>query len=87
MHTTKGPGGTVFHHNGDYSGDVVIQFDAPTESGKGSYMQSPDGDLVNWRIEVPFADVRALVLGYLRDKRISELEDAGDGELEKLLFR
>jgi hypothetical protein len=87
MHTTKGPEGTVFNHNGDYSGDVVIKIDAATGSDKGSYTQSPDGEMVQWRIEVPFADVRALVLGYLRDKRIGELEDVGDDELEGLLFR
>lgn len=24
MHTTKTPDGTIFHHNGDLSGDVII---------------------------------------------------------------
>jgi hypothetical protein len=87
MHTTHGPEGTVFNHNGDYSGDVVIKIDAPTDSDKGGYMQSPDGQLVQWRIEVPFADIRSLVLGYLRDERIARLEDADDDELEELLLR
>jgi len=37
--------------------------------------------------EVPFADLRQLVLGYFRDKMIGELEDASDDTLEAMLTR
>jgi hypothetical protein len=68
-HTTITDGGTTFTHNGDYSGDVRIT--AP--SAGRPY------------IEVPFADLRQLVLWYLRDKAIERLENAEGGELEALL--
>ena len=79
MHTTEGPEGTVFQHNGDYGGEVDIIVRAePAQFG------TPEGSPA-WAVSIPFADVRSLVLGYLRDKRIAELESAGDDGLEKFL--
>jgi hypothetical protein len=72
-HTTHGPEGTVFHHNGDYSGGVVIKINAPTGGGGRG-------------IEVPFADVRALVFGYLRARKIEQLEQSGDAAFEAMLL-
>jgi hypothetical protein len=79
-HTTKGPDGTVFHHNGDYSGDLDI-----VVRREPKMFATPEGPTA-WVVSVPFADIRSLVLSYLRDKRTGELEDAEGDELEKLLF-
>lgn len=81
-HTTKAAGGTVFTHNGDYSGEVGITVYAPPEELTDG---PPFEHRAAWRVTVPFEDLRALVLGYLRDKRISKLEQAEGDELEKLL--
>jgi hypothetical protein len=38
-------------------------------------------------INVPFADLRQFVLGYLRGRMISDLEDMSDATLEQALTR
>jgi len=73
-HTTETAGGTVFIHNGDYSGPVQIR------ARKGEVLE--DG---RFELEVPFADMRALVLGYLRQRMIAGIEDASDDTLEAML--
>jgi hypothetical protein len=73
-HTTDTDGGTVFIHNGDYSGEVTVR--AP----KG--MPLDDG---RFELTVPFTDLRALVLDYLRQRMISGLESASDDTLEAML--
>jgi hypothetical protein len=75
-HTTEAEGGTVFIHNGDYSGDIRVI------SRKGE--QLDDG---RFEVEVPFTDLRAIVLGYLRDRMISDLENASGDTLEAMLTR
>ena len=69
-HTTKAAGGTTFIHNGDYSGFVRIV----SASGE----RHPE-------VEIPFADLRELVLGYLRLRMIAGLEDMSDDTLEQVL--
>ena len=73
-HTTETAGGTVFIHNGDYSGPVQIR------ARKGEVLE--DG---RFELEVPFTDLRALVLDYLRQRMISGLESASDDTLEAML--
>ena len=70
-HTSHGPQGTLFIHNGDYSGDISIYRELPEPVS----------------IVVPFEDLRELVLDYLASKRINELENAGGDYLERLLMR
>jgi hypothetical protein len=75
-HTTKAALCTVFIHNGDYSGDVtVISVSFPEQ------LPASDGS-ITFGVDVPFADLRELVFGYLRNRRIEWLEQASDGELE-----
>lgn len=66
-HATNGDLGTVFIHNGDYSGTVTVHRPGQPE------------------IEVPFADLRQFVLGYLRGRMIAGLESASDDTLEAML--
>jgi hypothetical protein len=80
-HTTQGALGTVFHHNGDYSGDVTVIPVSFPERRDG-----PDG-AISFSVDIPFEDLRQLVLGYLRDRRIEHLEQISDDELEAELLR
>jgi hypothetical protein len=70
-HTTKAAHGTTFIHDGGYSGNVQIVVPAP---------------LMPARIEVPFADLRELVFGYLRGRRIERSEQVTDDEFERGLL-
>jgi len=70
-HTTKAALGTVFIHDGGYTGDVRVL-------PRG--LSYPHAEVV-----VPFADLRELVFAYLRSRRIEWLEQAGDDELEARL--
>lgn len=79
-HTTKAALGTVFFHNGDYSGDVtVIPVSFPEQAG------SSDGNL-HFSVDIPFADMRELVFAYLRARQTEQLEQASDDELEARLL-
>jgi hypothetical protein len=66
MHTSTGPEGTKFLHNGDYSGDVEII--------------SPDYCL-GIAFEIPFADLKFLVAQYVEREKIRRLEDATPDEI------
>ena len=79
MHSFNGPSGAMFFHNGDFSGDV--QLDAPTFAGDQSFMR--DGKVMA-TVEVPFADLKALVAEYVRRARISAAEDSNSDEVSRL---
>ena len=80
MHTTQTKNLTI-HHNGDYSGDVIIQVKpeqvqhiaANTKFHIPAYAE----------VTIDFKDLRTFVFGYLRDKMISELEQMSDEDLEE----
>lgn len=76
MHTHKA-GDTIFHHNGDFSGDVkIVLYTEPKESP----VPAEDGRRW-WEVEVPFEDLRSLVAEYVRGRRIELLEQASDDGL------
>lgn len=68
MHSFDAPSGRTYHHNGDFSGDVVF-----TQS------TTEDGSLedVDVEVEVPFADLKALVAQHVRNVRIEWIEQTG----------
>jgi len=68
-HTTDTSQGTVFIHNGDYSGPVTVHRPGRPE------------------VEVPFADLREFVFGYLRQRMTEEIEQANDDTFEVLLTK
>jgi hypothetical protein len=81
-HTHEAAGGTRFLHNGDYSGDVslvVPEAAAHLHDAEGCYP-------ARWEVRVPFADLRELVLSYLRQRRIERAELATDDEFERDLL-
>ena len=67
MHTTQ-VGDITFHHNGDYSGDVII--DAKEHNGRKGRM-----------VDVPFAALLQLVAEKLRMEMISAIEQMEPFEL------
>jgi hypothetical protein len=74
MHSFTGPSGNHYFHNGDFSGGVKVEASAIADSQLGTMA------------EIPFEDIRALYLRYLRSERISRLEQAEDAELEAELL-
>lgn len=69
MHSFTTKNGTRFHHNGDYSGDVII--DARGFSD----------------ITLPCVDLLEFTANYVRQKRISQLENASLEEILNVLQR
>lgn len=65
MHTREYEGYTI-HYNGGFDGDVHI-----IEPGGGAVM----------KLKLPFSVLRDFVADYVRDTRISCLEDADSDEL------
>jgi hypothetical protein len=68
MHTTEMKSGVLFHHNGDFSGEIYIV--APNVD-----------DDKNGRVKVSFEDLKEFVAEYYRDKLISKIEEAGPDEI------
>jgi GTPase involved in cell partitioning and DNA repair len=65
MYTTQtGQSGIYWHHNGDYSGDVIVR----VPSGSVTI------DSAGARVEIPFEDIRELVANYVRNEKIARLE-------------
>lgn len=79
-HTYRAGGGTLFHHDGDFGGDVKITVPAePVE------MVTAEGGTA-WMTVVPFADLRELVFAYLRARKIEQLEQCSDDAFEAALL-
>lgn len=91
MHTTRGPSGLYYHHNGDYSGDVMVTvpFERATPDPYSTYVAKAEIDEQQRKVtvDIPFEDMRRLVLAHLRSKLIEELEQADDDKLEQLLLK
>jgi hypothetical protein len=65
-HTTQCKGGTVFIHNGDFSGDVeIVEAGDPNDMGRK-------------RVAVPFSDIKAFVASWARQDLIRYVEQAPD---------
>lgn len=55
--------GNAYFHNGDFSGDVNWEFN-----------HLPSGKKVH--VAIPFEDMKELVAEYIRQKKISDIENA-----------
>lgn len=92
MRSYDAPSGLSYHHNGDYSGDVKIA--VPMRRPGKTYSWGQTSDIVveiddrdqAVIVDIPFEDMKHLVLDYYRSELISRLE-RGDEVLERLLFR
>jgi hypothetical protein len=74
MHSFIAPSGRIYHHNGDFSGEVR----ADTEQFYTTTVEE---------IAIPFDDMVALVLQHLLARRITALENMTPDELAAELFR
>lgn len=66
---------TVVNHNGDYSGNVIIR------------RYGPSGGESLAKIDVPFEHLKQFFLEYLRERKVSQLEQSEYSDLEGLLFK
>jgi hypothetical protein len=76
MHSFDAPSGRTYHHNGDFSGDVrlITTVEVLTDD-RQSFVQKET------EIDIPFADLAALVAEYVRRERASALDSMGTGEI------
>lgn len=72
MHSTEIDGVTI-HHNGDFSGDVLIVVDKTNTEEYNS-----TGSRVMVEVSIPFKILRSLVIEQLRRKTISNFESMSD---------
>lgn len=71
MHTTTYIDKTTrvnFHHHGDFSGEVLIQYTDLSEAKEKE-------------LELPFEALKFVVAEYIRSKEISRLEDESTNDL------
>lgn len=80
---TTAPSGLTYHHNGDFSGRVRVEIPMGHRSGDDFGVSSIDNNERTVTVDVPFEDMKHLVLAYLRSETIGRLEQADDAALEK----
>ena len=68
IHSFYASQGTVFFHNGDFSGEVIVR----VPESKNEDQQE---------VEVPFEDLKEFVAKYICSEKISKLEDAEPDEI------
>lgn len=77
MITTKLGNGRVFLHNGDYSGDLLINV-SPKEVEK---LDPAPGEPPTMRVTIPFDDIKTIVAEYVLRNRTREMRDASADDL------
>lgn len=86
MHSTQGvTKGVMFHHNGDYSGEVVITVNDNAawefQSDRVYQYRPPNDDFMipgYHELRIPFEDLKRMVAMYVykeKARRVEELED------------
>lgn len=68
MHTTELPSGNRAHHNGDYSGDVLVQIP------RDAVLLTPD--VTVYEVKIPMGDLIQIVSDYIRDEMVHAAETA-----------
>lgn len=82
MTNTIGPQGTNFVHDtsmGENGRDETVRLLTTNEPQK---INMPEDMGEAWSVDIPFADLRHLILKYLQVKSIKNIESFGDDELE-----
>ncbi len=77
MITTKFDNGRVFLHNGDYSGDLLINIGP----GEVETLDVMPGQPPTKRVTIPFEDIKAIVAEYVRRTMRIALENASDDDV------
>lgn len=68
MRSTTGPSGNTYHHNGDFSGHVIMQAEELDSGGKHS-------------VAIPMEDILHLAAAYMRQKAIERVENMSVDEI------
>jgi hypothetical protein len=68
MHTTKCSSGVIIHHNGDYSGDMIV------------HAVDDDDQNITRVVRMKIGDFKEVVAGLVRQKKLEELESMSDDE-------
>lgn len=79
MITTKLNNGRVFLHNGDFSGDLIVNVE-PAAVARWT-ITAGTGLPATVRVSVPFEDIKAIVAEYVRRETVRALEQASDDEV------
>lgn len=87
MHSTTAPSGLTYHHNGSFSGAVQVAVPMGRRAGEDHGVGSIDNNERDVEVFIPFADMKHLVLAYLRSEAIGFLEQADDAALENFFIR
>lgn len=78
-----------YHHNGDYSGDVKVTVPMTRHESRPWGTTTTKVEIDEHRrevtVDIPFDDMKHLVLDHYRSRMISCLENADDQEVERLL--
>lgn len=84
MHCTYGATpGVQFLHNGDFSGDVIVQLN-DVNSCQHIERFVFDGNEIapmHWEVRIPFADMQRIVATWLKRREVAALEEASDEEV------
>lgn len=76
-------GETVFNHRLDFSGDVEVIL----KPRKVGHVPATFDVGEHYVVSIPFEDMKKLVLDSLRHKKIRELTEASDREIEQWILR
>ena len=96
MHSTTAPSGLTYHHNGSFSGVVKTEIPVREQTGypdkdhacaREKFVRRGGQTQAYVEVEIPFADMKHLVLSYLRSEAIGFLEQADDAALAKFFAR
>lgn len=75
-----------FHHNGDFSGDVVVVLPdkiAKLEISPEVLANNQTGTVA---VRIPFKAMQALVMNYVRGRAIEQFEEMTDKQVEQWLI-
>lgn len=84
MHSTYGATpGVSFVHNGDFSGDVIVQLNNADSVQHIERVVFDGHELapMHWEVRIPFADMQRIVATWVRRLEIAALESADDEEV------
>ena len=80
------PSGLFYHPVVDFSGSVRVELPMGRRAGTDYGVSSIDADAQTVVVDIPFEDMRHLVLACLRSRMMLHLEEADDDALEKFFF-
>lgn len=72
MHSFDAPSGATYHHNGDFSGFILVTVSPSSVNSTWNH----NNEMIE--VELPFEDLKALVAKHVRNEKIHRIE-SGEG--------